>query len=171
MHTPETLIDIHERSQVSLRLLIEHCQSLSAEELNRDMGTDVEGGFSYPTVASQLHHAINGQRYWLSVLRDEMDAEEFPERYVDVDSLEAFRQEVASALQTYLKGAKASELNSPTTMAMWGGREATLQPAHVVLRTVTHIYHHMGQVTAMCRLLGKSTRRFGFSDSLVAECE
>jgi uncharacterized damage-inducible protein DinB len=25
----------------------------------------------------------------------------------------------------------------------------------VLLRTITHLYHHIGQVSAMCRLLGK----------------
>ena len=29
-----------------------------------------------------------------------------------------------------------------------------LAPAHVILRTQTHVFHHMGQLAAMCRLLG-----------------
>ena len=26
---------------------------------------------------------------------------------------------------------------------------------HVFMRTVTHLYHHQGQIVAMCRLVGK----------------
>ncbi|XOV75413.1 MAG: DinB family protein [Phycisphaerales bacterium] len=40
---------------------------------------------------------------------------------------------------------------------VWGGAQRPLVPAQVILRTQTHIYHHMGQVTAMCRLLGHPT--------------
>ncbi len=32
--------------------------------------------------------------------------------------------------------------------------DSTIFPAHVILRTQTHLFHHMGQITAMCRLLG-----------------
>jgi uncharacterized damage-inducible protein DinB len=46
------------------------------------------------------------------------------------------------------------ELNSPRTMKTWRD-EVSLRPAHVVLRTQTHIFQHQGQVTAMCRLLGR----------------
>jgi len=32
----------------------------------------------------------------------------------------------------------------------------------VFARTLVHIYHHMGQVAAMCRLLGKPTQGLDF---------
>ena len=53
------------------------------------------------------------------------------------------------------------ELNAARMTSTWGGKELELVPAHVVMRTVAHLYHHQGQVTAMCRLLGKP---IGFLD-------
>jgi len=50
-----------------------------------------------------------------------------------VESLEAYRRRVFSATEKYLRAASA----------------------HVFMRTLTHIYHHQGQIVAMCRLLGK----------------
>jgi len=46
-------------------------------------------------------------------------------------------------------------LNTRRKMATWGGKELELVPAHVILRTQTHIFQHQGQVAAMCRLLGR----------------
>jgi uncharacterized damage-inducible protein DinB len=40
-------------------------------------------------------------------------------------------------------------------MLTWGDRTRELTPAHVFMRTLTHIYQHQGQIVAMCRLLGK----------------
>ena len=50
-----------------------------------------------------------------------------------VESLEAYRRRVFSATDKHLRAASA----------------------HVFMRTLTHIYHHQGQIVAMCRLLGK----------------
>ena len=54
MYSSIALLDMHERSQRSLRQLIEHCAELSAEELRRELP-----GFGYPTVQEQLLHVIS----------------------------------------------------------------------------------------------------------------
>lgn len=36
-----------------------------------------------------------------------------------------------------------------------GGKERMLIPAHALMRTLTHLYHHQGHIVAMCRLLGR----------------
>ena len=35
------------------------------------------------------------------------------------------------------------------------GETRLLRPADVILRVVTHIFNHQGQILAMCRALGK----------------
>ena len=35
------------------------------------------------------------------------------------------------------------------------GKTATFRPADVIMRVVTHIFNHQGQVLAMCRTIGK----------------
>ena len=56
--------------------------------------------------------------------------------------------------EDWLRGASVRELGTPRPMRTWRGDEPVLIPAHVFLRTQTHLYHHKGQVVAMCRLLG-----------------
>jgi len=122
---------------------------VSEEELDRELE-----GFGYATVRQQLHHAIGAERYWITVVRGCMDAGEDEADAVSVDVLESFRQSVGEATREYLRETSDEELNAPRKMTTWGGHEKMLAPAHVILRTQTHLFHHMGQLTAMCRLLG-----------------
>lgn len=157
MHTPEALLDIHERSQRNLEKLLAHCRPFGVDEVNRSLE-----GFGYPTIRLQLHHEISAQEYWLSVLNGRMVAEETEHLYPTIESLEAYRTRVAGAITDYLRGASAAELNTARPMTTWGGGETSLMPAHVILRTLTHLYHHQGQVVAMCRLLGKPASGLDF---------
>lgn len=152
MHTPPALIDIHERSHRSLRKLLDHCRLLTPAELNRELS-----GFGYPSVRLQLHHIIFAQQYWLSVIEDRMSADENDADYPTIDALEGFRAEIFAATTAYLQRASADELNTPRPMLTWRGDRPELTPAHVILRTQTHIYQHQGQVIAMCKLIGKPT--------------
>jgi uncharacterized damage-inducible protein DinB len=150
VHTSNSLLDIHERTHRNVRGLIEHCKSLTAEELSQEME-----GFGYPSVRLQIHHAIGAEKYWVSVLEGHMDADEDESDYQNVDTLERFRQNVFNATERYLRGGTEKELNTQKTMTTWGDRQRLLIPAEVILRTQVHYYHHQGQVLAMCRLLGR----------------
>lgn len=150
MFTPAALLDIHSRAHLSLSRLIDHCAGFSADELSREIA-----GFGYPTVRLQLHHAIGAEEYWVGVLRGLMLVDERPEDFASIEALRAYRQRVAQTTTDYLRGAAESELNTRRKMITWGGHERELAPAHIVVRTQTHIFQHQGQVAAMARLLGK----------------
>ena len=150
MHTPETLLELHERAHRNLAALLAHCRGLSAEEMNRELA-----GFGYPTVRLQLHHAIGAEKYWIGVLQGRMDADEDSPDYPTMSSLEVYREHVFTTTEAYLRPAAVEELNTARSMLTWGNKAQVLTPAHVFMRTVTHLYHHQGQVVAMCRLLGK----------------
>jgi uncharacterized damage-inducible protein DinB len=47
-------------------------------------------------------------------------------------------------------------------MITWRGEKKILVPAHVIIRTQVHIYHHQGQILAMCRLLGRPANGFDY---------
>jgi len=64
------------------------------------------------------------------------------------------RKTVCEATRAYLRDTTDSDLNAQRMMTTWGGHEKALTPAHIVLRTQTHLFQHMGQIAAMCRLLG-----------------
>jgi uncharacterized damage-inducible protein DinB len=113
-------------------------------------------------VRLQLIHAIDAEAYWVSVLRGEMDAEDRDGVLLTIDAVAGRREAVAAATQAYLRAATPQELNTARSMTTFGGKVRTLVPAHVVLRTVTHLYHHQGQVVAMCRLLGSPAAGMDF---------
>jgi uncharacterized damage-inducible protein DinB len=102
-----------------------------------------------------LHHGIGAEKYWVGVLQGRIAADEDAPDYPSVESLELYREMVAAATVTYVGDASQEELNTPRPMMTWGNRQQILVPAHVILRTTTHLYHHQGQIAAMCRLLGK----------------
>jgi uncharacterized damage-inducible protein DinB len=150
MHTPESLLDLHARTHSCLAALLVHCRGFTSEELNRELP-----GFGYPTVHLQLHHVIGAQRYWLGVLQGRIDADEDAPDFPTVASLERFREQVFAATEAYLRTATTAALGESRPLATWGNREQVLAPQHVVLRVLTHVHHHQGQLAAMCRLLGR----------------
>ena len=70
-------------------------------------------------------------------------------------AIEAFRQHTAATTRGYLDRATAVELNTPRAMISDPGETRVLRPADVILRVVTHVFNHQGQILAMCRTLGK----------------
>ena len=150
MYTPEALLDLHARAHRSLRGIIRHCAELDAAAIDQELR-----GFGYPTVRLQLNHVIGAEEYWFGVLRGAFRAEEDAHLYPTIEAIECFRERVAAESVEYLRDTRTPDLNAARTMRTWGGRERSLIPAHVVLRTQTHIFHHQGQVSAMCRLLGE----------------
>jgi len=73
----------------------------------------------------------------------------------DVAAIEAFRERTAAATRAYLDRASENELNSPRVMISDPGQTRRLRPADVIMRVVTHIFNHQGQVLAMCRTIGR----------------
>jgi uncharacterized damage-inducible protein DinB len=150
LHTPHALRDAHRRAHHCLTALLAHCRDFSPEELRRELA-----GVGYPTVLGQLHHVIGAERYWLGVLEGRIDADDDSPAYPTVEALEALRARVGAATDAYLQAASVEELNAARPMMTWGQRERVLAPAQVILRILTHIFHHQGQLAAMCRLLGR----------------
>jgi len=149
MYTRAALLDLHERSQRNLGMLIEHCRRLDAEALDRALP-----GFGYATVRLQLHHLIGAQEYWIGVLQGKMLVDDDIDAYPTIDAFQEYRGRTARAAETYLRGVTDTELNVPCEVLTWQGKKRRVMPALVFVRTVTHIYQHQGQVIALCRLLG-----------------
>jgi uncharacterized damage-inducible protein DinB len=150
MYSPAALIDIHARSHESLRRLIAHCATLTEDEWARRVA-----GFGFPSVRQQFQHTIGAEVYWQTVLIAGYHEEATLPDLSTLASIEAFRHQVASTTRAYLDGASDEALNTPRTMTTDPGVERVLRPADVVLRIVTHIFNHQGQILAMCRALGK----------------
>jgi uncharacterized damage-inducible protein DinB len=157
MYTAEALVDLHERGHRSLQKLLKHCRQFSAEELNRK-----SPGFGHPSIRLQLCHVIAAEDYWAGVLRGSFNVEDKEAEYTTVASLEAYRKHIVAATDGYLSTASFEELNTARPMLTWQSKERILLPAHVIMRMVTHIYQHQGQVLAMCRLMDKPAEGMDF---------
>ena len=150
MYTADALLDPHERAHRSLITLLAHCDQFNAEEFDRELE-----GFGYPSLRLQLHHEIGAEQYWIGVLQGRVEADDNSADYRTAASLEIYRRQVFAATDAYLRTASTDELNTARKMMTWGDREQVLIPAQVFMRTMTHLFHHQGQITAMCRLLGQ----------------
>ena len=144
------LSEFHKRAHTSFAMMLKHCRELTDDELNRQID-----GFGVSTVRLQFHHQIGAERYWISVLKGRMDVEDDSDRYLTIDAMNEFRLKVFTTTEEYLNTASEDELITPRKMMTWGNKERILVPTHVFMRTLTHIYHHHGQIAAMCRIMGK----------------
>ncbi len=149
-YTSAALRDIHERSHGSLAKLLAHCGEFSEDDLGRAFP-----GFGYATLREQFHHVIGAEAYWLGVLAGRSSYDSDETQYPTAAALEAYRESVFASTAAYLAEASDDEVNRPRACMTWGDVEATLVPAHVVMRTQTHLFQHMGQITALCRLLDR----------------
>jgi len=150
MYNAESLRDIHARAHESLRRLIAFCGDLTIDELRRPVA-----GFGFPTVMRQLEHTIGAEVYWQTVVTRGYTEEATLPALPDLAAMEAFRRETESVTREYLERASATDLNSRREMISDPGKTRVLRPADVILRVVTHIFNHQGQVLAICRALGK----------------
>lgn len=149
MYSPAALTDLHERTHRSLGRLLEHCASLPV-----DLWMCPLEGFAYSTVAGQLQHVLEAESYWLGVLQGNPDPAGLDDPAPDPAGMQALAERTRLATRTWLDGVAEDVLNRDAIFATWGGRQRELKPAHVILRVVTHGFHHAGQVQAMCRIMG-----------------
>ena len=154
MYTSDALLDIHARAHESLLRLIVLCGDLTADELRRPLP-----GFGMPTVLRQLEHTIGAELYWQTVLIRGYTEEATLPPLPDLTAMEGFRAQTAATTRSYLEHATPAELNSRREMISDPGETRILRPADVILRVVTHIFNHQGQVLSMCRTLGKANTR------------
>jgi len=154
MYDGDSLLDIHGRAHESLRRLIAFCGTLTSEELNQPLS-----GFGFPTVLRQLEHTIGAEVYWQTVVIQGYSEEVAMPALPDLAAIEAFREQTAARTRAYLDDATGAELNTPRLMISDPGQTRRLRPADVILRVVTHIFNHQGQVLAMCRRIGKPNER------------
>ena len=150
MYTAQMLLDVHSRAHESLRRLILFCGALTDDELRRPVA-----GFGWATVHQQIEHTIGAEVYWQTVVTRGYTEEAALPELPDVAALEAFRQQTAVVTRSFLEHASEAELNSRRPMISDPGQTRVLRPADLIMRVVTHIFNHQGQVLAMCRTMGK----------------
>ncbi len=148
MYTTAGILDLHQRTHVSIQGVLDHLATLPEEALHREVE-----GFSYPTLALQVHHYLAAERYWFGVMRGEIRLDDDETEHTTVDALRALRAEIAERSAEQLGGYTDEELSAPRSMTQWNGTTVDLAPAHVAIRTQVHAYQHHGEIASMLRLL------------------
>ncbi len=157
MYTAKALLDIHQRSHRSLTKLLEYCRQFSADQMNREIP-----GFGHPTIRLLFYHTIGAEKYWTGVLQGQLYVDDDDSIYPTIESLEKYNQEAYAETAEYLRSASQDELNTPRKMITDPNEERILAPAHIIMRIETHIYHHLGQILTICRILGKPAEGMNF---------
>ncbi len=109
-----------------------------------------------------FYHTIGAEKYWTGVLHGQLFADDDDSIYATVESLERYNKEACFETAEYLRSASQEELNTPRKMITDPNEERILTPAHVIMRIETHIYHHLGQILTVCRILGKPAEGMNF---------
>jgi uncharacterized damage-inducible protein DinB len=148
MFSREALQEAMRRTDAGTQWLLEHCRQLSAEELHRRLP-----GFGFPTVQLQLYHIMQAEEFWIDVLSRRPERPDRSGEVLTVEALEAHRRQTAAATQAYLAGLDDAALAESSLYDIDDVQEAFV-PELVLLRLVTHPFHHRGQLAAMLRLLG-----------------
>jgi uncharacterized damage-inducible protein DinB len=157
MYSPAALLDIHARTHRAFAALLAHAAGFPQEDLDR-----AHPSFGGASLRLQIAHAIGAERYWVGVLDGVVDAEEREEQLPTIAELEGARVAVADATRRRLLRTTEAELDTPREMETFGGNRVSLVPAHVHLRTMTHVFHHMGQCASICRILGRPVSGLDF---------
>ena len=150
MYTVAALRDVHTRCHQSLDGFLTHAASIESDALARELE-----GFGYPTILQQFHHVVGAEQYWLGVVRGEMLVDEDEADFASVEAVRAFADRTRATTRAWFDATNDDDVNRVRAMTTWGDKQVELAPAHVVLRTQTHLFQHLGQVAAMCRVVGK----------------
>lgn len=184
MYTPEALLDIHDRAQRSLKKLLDTCRVLSPEELSRELpgfgyktvreqlehiiGSGdywmlvFEGEYKDDAKADAAAEgaadaegasAQDGAEPAAAAAAEPQETASAP-RYADIDALEAYRSEIDALSRDLIAAQSTEQLSTARDFYCWPGKWRSMVPARIVMRIATHVYHHQGQVLAMCRAMG-----------------
>lgn len=150
MPATESHVRRHVRTHDSLARLIDHCRGFEPGLIDRELD-----GFGYPSIRLQLHHVLGAERYWIAALQGRLDADDDADSFVTLDAIEDLRATECKKTLTYLRTVDGERFEAPLAMKTWRGEDVSHVPADVLTRVQMHAFQHQGQVTAMCRLLGR----------------
>lgn len=149
MYTVAGLLDVHQRTHQSMRKVLDHVGTLPPEELTRAME-----GFSYPTLASQLHHLIRAEYYWMGVMQGEPRYEDDAAEHETMEALRALYTRVYDDTHAFLSSLTDDGASALRTVTKYNGDQAEIVPALALLRTQMHAYQHHGEIATMLRQMG-----------------
>jgi len=148
MYSRAGLLEIHTRAHRSYAMVLDHLASLPSGMLVKPVE-----GFGFSTIRAQMSHIAGAELFWVSKLLDEEPDGWEDENLNSVDDLRRIFMRVAVDTKEYIEELAENEVNERHTLEFPNGSFDSTSRL-VLLRVVTHGFHHQGQVAAMFRLLG-----------------
>jgi uncharacterized damage-inducible protein DinB len=146
------LSDIRRSAWADQRLL-EGCNALTAEELERDFR------ISHSSILGTLRHFYDGERVWLLCLRTTADhgtwrLPQGPAPELSPDALGKLWPEIWQGFDHWLENLPESSLGIELTLQLPGGIERRFPRWKILRHVLEHSTLHRGQVVGMIRMLG-----------------
>ena len=149
MFTKAGIIELHSATHDSLDVLLRHVASVPDNLLRQPVV-----GFGFPTVWKQLTHILTVEEGWVHDLQYQTFAGWREEDVPTMAALLAEKRRIHDATRAYLETLSEEQLNTPLPKRPEGWSGELRSPAFILLHTITHAFHHKGQVVAMLRALG-----------------
>lgn len=153
MFSVEGLRQFHRWTHESLGLVLDHLSAIPQSDYLRQVP-----GFGFGSLREQATHVLNCEAYWVRTLRGLTHFDRRPDEFSDAADLKRMQHEVGARTLEYLANMTDRELNDEKDVRLDDGNVLRCSPALVIHHALTHVFHHKGQMAAMCRLLGHPTK-------------
>jgi uncharacterized damage-inducible protein DinB len=146
------LSDVRRSAWADQRLL-ESCNALTAEELERDFR------ISHIGILGTLRHIHDGERVWLDCLRTTADLGTWrlpqgPAPELSFDALGKIWPEIWDGFDRWLENLPESSLGIELMLQLPGGIERRFPRWKILRHVLEHSTLHRGQIVGMIRMLG-----------------
>lgn len=135
----------------SRRSLLEYCQELPAEVFVQ--GRD---DFGLGSIRNAMVHIADCYRYWLAETYYRREVPRFdPATYPDAAGVARLFSDFVDPLVDEFLAGDADAFTKPAELAVsWSDGPFVVSPLWLLTHTITHEFHHKGQITAYGRVLG-----------------
>jgi len=148
MFTLDGIRQFHRWTHLCFDSALDHLATIPVADYTREVP-----GFGSPNLRAQVIHCLNCEAFWIHVLQGLPFTDEDPARFPTISAARILEGQVSAETLGYLSGITEQQLNTPATLRFPDGDVATRTPALILHHMLTHIFHHKGQMVAMCRQL------------------
>lgn len=136
--------------------LIKGSRGAMLEFIDREAATQLKIAlkeFNGGNVMYLLVHIINTYKHWVGNFAMKKDLSYTDENNVnDIASIQKLYDEVDKLMIEFLNNFDSSDIKVTNTLR--SGKTTDISILELFTHTITHEFHHKGQIMTMCRLLG-----------------
>lgn len=140
---------LHRWTHASLDLVLNHLSNIPANHYSKELP-----GFGFPTLRQQVIHIFNCEGVWIQALQRRPYINRTVADCPTVSDAKLLQEEARGRTLAYLSSLTDQQFNTATELRFPDGDIAVRKPSFILHHVLTHVFHHKGQIVAMCRSLG-----------------